>query len=216
MSAHLQVDFQVPEVTGAGSRGKSVGEKQTSVRKSRKSSFVSMLAQSAEERAAVDQDLFLHMLSVERKRSERSGDPFMLVLLTSYEPLRGQDGEVSATQRGVFSAVRDTDVVGWFDQGTSLGIIFTEIADASQEAAVAVLRRMAKAIAKTVAPEVAATLEASCHVIRGGADGGEKFETLTIHPEQLQEPSDGQESKRKSPRREHAPSSPEPCASSAD
>src|SRR5947207_650561 len=53
------------------------------------------------EHAIVDQDLFLKMLSLERKRSERSGKPFILLLLESREAFKREAGRETMRRLGV-------------------------------------------------------------------------------------------------------------------
>jgi lipopolysaccharide/colanic/teichoic acid biosynthesis glycosyltransferase len=78
-----------------------------------------------------DEEAFNRILALERKRSERSKRPFMLMLL-SLEGIPG--GEVGGNVRAnIFSclesAKRDIDVLGWYKFDAIAGIIFTEISD---------------------------------------------------------------------------------------
>src|SRR5436305_12252536 len=68
------------------------------------------------EHAIVDQDLFLKMLSLERKRSERSGKPFILLLLENRANGKAVR-ETEAMRRlgvAVCSVIRDIDLAGWY------------------------------------------------------------------------------------------------------
>jgi lipopolysaccharide/colanic/teichoic acid biosynthesis glycosyltransferase len=74
-------------------------------------------------------DFFHEALSKERKRAERSGRPFLLMLVHID---RVFDAEEKDTVIGKMAALlvsmtRDTDVRGWYKQGSILGIIFTEV-----------------------------------------------------------------------------------------
>ena len=67
------------------------------------------------------------MLTLERRRAERSRKPFVLMLLdanlengTAEEILRQAVDIVVASKR-------ETDLVGWYKQGAILGVIFTEV-----------------------------------------------------------------------------------------
>jgi lipopolysaccharide/colanic/teichoic acid biosynthesis glycosyltransferase len=79
-------------------------------------------------RAVFSQQLFLRMLSIERRRSERSGKRLVLMLLDAPALLRNDQapafGEVVLS---LSESTRDTDLVGWYKNGSVLGVLFTEI-----------------------------------------------------------------------------------------
>jgi exopolysaccharide biosynthesis polyprenyl glycosylphosphotransferase len=80
------------------------------------------------------QSIFLRMLDLERKRMERSQRRFVLMLL---DPGRlVADGGGNAIER-VISALarstRETDLKGWYRDGQTMGVIFTEIGDADEK-----------------------------------------------------------------------------------
>lgn len=74
------------------------------------------------------EDHFIQQLGLERKRAERSGRRFVLMLLDAAGLVRGKSrGEalgriVSALAR----SIRETDIKGWYAEST-IGVIFTEI-----------------------------------------------------------------------------------------
>src|SRR3954468_20474266 len=72
------------------------------------------------------EQVFLPMLAQERKRSERSGKPFILLLLKGNDLFLGDKGnEVISRVSGVIrTATRETDVLGWYQSGEVLGVIF--------------------------------------------------------------------------------------------
>jgi hypothetical protein len=71
---------------------------------------------------------FIEMLAFERKRSERSGKPFLLMKLTIFGiselPSRRDTMRVAAESLSVFG--RETDIKGWYRSPSVLGVIFTE------------------------------------------------------------------------------------------
>lgn len=75
------------------------------------------------------EEVFLQLLRLERKRSERSGKPFMLMLLDVGVLL--QQGRRERILRDISSALsattRETDIAGWHKEDSSIGVIFTEI-----------------------------------------------------------------------------------------
>lgn len=73
------------------------------------------------------ENVFQSMLTLERRRAERSRKPFVLMLLDAN--LENGTAEVILRQAidVVLASKRETDLVGWYKQGAILGIIFTEV-----------------------------------------------------------------------------------------
>ena len=70
--------------------------------------------------------LFHRLLALERKRSDRTGEPFLLVLIHC-ESLIGTRAERSIEEIGMVlaSCIRVTDITGWHRNRTTIGVIFT-------------------------------------------------------------------------------------------
>jgi lipopolysaccharide/colanic/teichoic acid biosynthesis glycosyltransferase len=94
---------------------------------------------AGEERGILSQDLFVRALSLERKRSERSGTGFVLVLLDSTRLLKSQGGlqAIEGALLALSRSSRDTDIQGWFKDGATIGVIFTELALDADERSIA-------------------------------------------------------------------------------
>lgn len=80
---------------------------------------------------------FRRILILERKRSERSGDPFLLVCL-HVRGLQGETGQVDPVVRDtvfscLVSSLRETDIVGWHQDQEIAAALLTELGDASPE-----------------------------------------------------------------------------------
>src|SRR5271165_4171259 len=77
------------------------------------------------------EELFLGMLCFERKRAERSGKKFFLLLLNAQEAIgTNRQGTVfRGIVKAADSARRETDLAGWYRDDAILGIIFTELGD---------------------------------------------------------------------------------------
>lgn len=84
---------------------------------------------SLAERTILREDAFRRMISLERKRSERSRKPFLLMLLDMGEHLHSQQN--GKTLEGILAALtlstRETDATGWYTNNSVIGIMFTEI-----------------------------------------------------------------------------------------
>jgi exopolysaccharide biosynthesis polyprenyl glycosylphosphotransferase len=75
------------------------------------------------------EDMFRKVLSLERKRSERSGQRFVLMLLHAGQLLQGEGGEaiLDSIKRALLVSTRETDLHGWYKKDTVVGVICTEI-----------------------------------------------------------------------------------------
>jgi lipopolysaccharide/colanic/teichoic acid biosynthesis glycosyltransferase len=80
----------------------------------------------AQEEVLVE-NVFHSMLTLERRRAERSRKPFVLMLIDA----NLEDGAAEEILRQAVDIVvvskRETDLVGWYKQGAILGVIFTEV-----------------------------------------------------------------------------------------
>lgn len=87
----------------------------------------------AGERLVLDEKSFQRMLSLERKRTERSRKPFLLMLLRA-------DGSLASPKRDILNNIgaallastRETDITGWYEDKHAIGVLFTEIAIADK------------------------------------------------------------------------------------
>ncbi len=84
---------------------------------------------SAGEREVLNEEAFLRMISIERKRTERSRKPFLLMLLDAGTH-RGSEKNGKSLDSIVpvlLSSTRETDVIGWYKDRATVGAIFTEL-----------------------------------------------------------------------------------------
>ena len=83
------------------------------------------------------EDLFKSLLWVERKRTERSGRRFVLLLLDTGNLLKAAKARVMPNLLSAISqATRDTDLKGWYEDGSIVGVIFTEVGNAEDKSVV--------------------------------------------------------------------------------
>ncbi len=77
----------------------------------------------------LSEEAFRRMISLERKRSERSQRPFVLLLIDSGRNFPGdKQGRVLLDMLSALQgATRETDVTGWYTANSVVGIMFTEI-----------------------------------------------------------------------------------------
>jgi lipopolysaccharide/colanic/teichoic acid biosynthesis glycosyltransferase len=86
-------------------------------------------AVSLGDRGILDAESFRRMIALERKRSERSRKPFMLLLLDmgDHAPSEKNGKVLGKMLSALAAASRDTDVTGWYSNHCIVGAMFTEI-----------------------------------------------------------------------------------------
>jgi len=114
----------------------------------------------------LEQESFVRMLYLERKRTARTGRRFVLMLLESGSVLKasGDKDTLARVLRSVASATRDTDIKGWYKDGEIFGIIFTEIDTDGRLVGRALLSRFYTAITSTLSIEEINEISLSFHV----------------------------------------------------
>ena len=81
-----------------------------------------------EERGVLNEGAFKRMISLERKRTERSRKPFLLVLVDIGNGLQpDKNGKALDPILSALSlSTRETDVTGWYENNSVVGVLFTE------------------------------------------------------------------------------------------
>jgi lipopolysaccharide/colanic/teichoic acid biosynthesis glycosyltransferase len=80
------------------------------------------------ERDILNQEAFHKVISLERRRTERSRKPIMLMLLDMGDPLPSAAAEKDLHKLLAIlsTSTRETDVSGWYKRGHIVGVLFTE------------------------------------------------------------------------------------------
>lgn len=78
-------------------------------------------------REVLNEEAFQRMIAVERKRTERSRKPFLLMLLDAGDhQASGRNGKALDTiVSNLLLSTRETDVTGWYKDRATFGVIFT-------------------------------------------------------------------------------------------
>ena len=84
---------------------------------------------SVSERKVLPEETFQRMIAIERKRTERSRKPFLLMLLETGEyHTSAKNGKVIANiLSALLQSTRETDVIGWYKDQLTVGVMFTEL-----------------------------------------------------------------------------------------
>jgi len=82
---------------------------------------------SAPDRRPLDEETFRRTIAVERKRTERSKSPFLLMLLETGDGVRAEQQRVilDVIIAALTLSSRDTDIVGWYKERAVVGAMFT-------------------------------------------------------------------------------------------
>jgi exopolysaccharide biosynthesis polyprenyl glycosylphosphotransferase len=123
-------------------------------------------AVTAGKRDILNEDTFNRMIAIERKRTERSKQPFLLMLLGvggQHAPAKNSgslDGIVSA----LLSSIRGTDVIGWYKSRTIVGVMFTGLEVTSKNAVLSmILNRVSNAVGDKLTSEQFSQVSISFH-----------------------------------------------------
>jgi lipopolysaccharide/colanic/teichoic acid biosynthesis glycosyltransferase len=112
-------------------------------------SLVAAEPPSPADRTILHEEMFHRMVSLERKRTERSRKPFLLMLVDSGESMTsGHDSKMLAKIVSALNlTTRETDVIGWYQADSVVGVMFTEI---SVEDRAAILSTMMTRVSETL------------------------------------------------------------------
>lgn len=81
------------------------------------------------------EDYFNELLRIERKRTERSKKPFLLVLVDVSGIAWGErDYLLHGVCSVLFGSTREIDVKGWYKHNAVVGVLFTELAGVDESA----------------------------------------------------------------------------------
>lgn len=132
---------------------------------------------------------FLGILSLERKRTERSGRRFILMLLECSRLTRGgkQPDAIEQILGALSKSVRETDVRGWYKDRSTVGVIFTEIGPAEDKTVVnALLGKVTSVLSAALSIEQLSEIKLSFQVFPKEADDGDSGDDLTLYPDLVQ------------------------------
>jgi len=87
-------------------------------------------ATSASDRDVLAEEGFKRRIAVERKRTERSKEPFLLMLLEAGDSQGASRNRkaLDSMMSALLPATRETDVIGWYKDHAAIGVMFTGLA----------------------------------------------------------------------------------------
>ena len=122
---------------------------------------------TADDRIVLNGESFQRMLALERKRSERSRKPFLLMLVDLGERLpSASNGKASNDIVSALSlSTRVTDVIGWYKDDSVIGILFTEVVIEDHSSIMGtMMTRISTMLGKALSPEQLNQVSISLHL----------------------------------------------------
>lgn len=147
------------------------------------------LSSTSEKGAAFfEEEAFHDMLLLERRRSERSRKPFVLMLLdaTALPEATIAKKVMGSVTSVILKSTRQTDLVGWYEDGVILGVIFTEISLGCGSPITEVLRsKVIKALRAELSGEWTSRLAITAHLFpeSHGGNGTDPVADFKLYPE---------------------------------
>jgi len=123
--------------------------------------------QSVPPNDILPQEAFHKMITLERKRTERSRKPFLLMLLDTGSELPSDRSSrlLVDVLNALAASTRETDVTGWYARGAVVGVMYTEIAPGDRSSIVAtMLARVSNSLRENLGLEQFHRVKLSFHL----------------------------------------------------
>ena len=129
----------------------------------------SLFATNPIDQATLSEIEFHRMIAIEQRRAERSGKSFLLMLLEVSEHTFGRKNTLIVNEKilaALSPITRETDVIGWYSEGTVVGLLFTEInlGELSSITAV-IMNRVSKKLKAHLSAQQFSQVKLSFHVL---------------------------------------------------
>lgn len=135
----------------------------------------------------LSEETFDRMIALERKRSERSQRPFVLLLIDAGRNQRGdkQGRGLLDMLSALQEATRETDVTGWYTTNSVVGVMFTEIALDNNAVLSTILSRIGAVVRDRLDTDQFSRIKFSFHVFPDDWDSQnpERPSNPTLYPD---------------------------------
>jgi exopolysaccharide biosynthesis polyprenyl glycosylphosphotransferase len=140
------------------------------------------------EREVLREEAFKRMIAIERKRTERSAKPFLLMLLAAGDQnSEERNGQLlSKVIETMVDATRETDVIGWHKNNFCVGVLFTQLMIVDQKAVMsAMLARVGEILRDNLSLEQFSQISISFHFFpdRWDQDISHRPSNPTLYPD---------------------------------
>ena len=135
----------------------------------------------------LNESAFHRVIALERKRSERSQRPFVLLLVEMSR--QGSEERRNRVLLELLSALqgatRETDVTGWYEDKSVIGVMFTEIVLDNNLVLSTILARISKVLRETLDTDQFSHIKLSFHVFPDNWEGHdlERPSNPTLYPD---------------------------------
>jgi lipopolysaccharide/colanic/teichoic acid biosynthesis glycosyltransferase len=145
-------------------------------------------ALDSSQRTILKEEAFRRMISLERKRSERSRKPFVLMLLDmgDQHPSEHNRQALRKVASALAVTARETDLTGWYTDDCAVGVMFTEIGFADRSATLStMITRVSNTLRVTLTSEEFSQVSISFHVFPEDWDheGDDRPSNPTLYPD---------------------------------
>jgi lipopolysaccharide/colanic/teichoic acid biosynthesis glycosyltransferase len=133
------------------------------------------------------EESFRRMISMERKRSERTQRPFVLLLMDTgrTQPTQKNGRILLDILSALESSTRETDVMGWYEMNAAVGVMFTEIVLENNLMLSAILGRISEVLRGQLTNEQFSQIKFSFHLFPEEWDPSnpERQSNPTLYPD---------------------------------
>ena len=134
------------------------------------------------------EDVFRRVFCWERKRAERSGRCFLLMLVHAGSFLQANHNEraLSEIVSALSSITRETDLAGWYREGAILGVLFTEFREGDRKALeILTSAKVTASLRSRFSPEQLNKMRISFHFFpeRGDKSGLGQLANAELYPD---------------------------------
>jgi lipopolysaccharide/colanic/teichoic acid biosynthesis glycosyltransferase len=132
-------------------------------------------------------EVFRRMISLERKRSERTQRPFVLLLIDTgcTQPSEKNGRMLLEILSALQGATRETDVMGWYETNSAVGVMFTEITLDNNLILSTLLARISDVLRHRLTTEQFGQIKFSFHLFpeEWDSDNPERQSDPTLYPD---------------------------------
>jgi lipopolysaccharide/colanic/teichoic acid biosynthesis glycosyltransferase len=136
--------------------------------------------------AVLGEAAFHHRIALERKRTERSGTPFVLMLLGTGDSLPlDKSGRVLGNILAALSlSTRETDIIGWYRDQSVVGVLFTGLSAGERDSILGtMMNRVSGALRDHLSLEKFSQIGISLHVFPEDWDQETTVGNPTLYPD---------------------------------
>lgn len=139
-------------------------------------------------RMLLNEDAFVSMLYLERRRAERADNRFVLVLVDVKHLMgnSGRDRMIQTLTKSLSDATRETDIIGWYLENNLMGVIGTQLGKAGNDVVQKrFLEKLRNVFESALGPEKGASIFVSFHFFpeENHKNGEDHTANIKLYPE---------------------------------